>query len=149
MDDKIEAVAKIDQEYRSGEITRREAVQRLHMFVLDLAPGSLPGVEEVDTNELMKACEDIIAAYDAPARKARMEAKLAEAREALNRPEVQKLLTLQNLKKRACTGNRRKQSPLTESYTLWIQISGAGSNFKESCWQKKRTEGKQTGSVSS
>lgn len=74
-------------------------VQRLHMFVLDLAPGSLPSVEEVDTNELMKACEDIIAAYDAPARKARMEAKLAEAREALNRPEVQKLLTLQNLKK--------------------------------------------------
>lgn len=99
VDDKIESVAKIDQEYRSGEITRREAVQRLHMFVLDLAPGSLPGVEEVDTNELMKVCEDIIAAYDAPARKARMEAKLAEAREALNRPEVQKLLTLQNLKK--------------------------------------------------
>ena len=28
-----------------------------------------------------------------------LEAKLAEAREALNRPEVQKLLTLQNLKK--------------------------------------------------
>lgn len=99
VDDKIESVAKIDQEYRSGEITRREAVQRLHMFVLDLAPASLPGVEEVDTNELMKACEDIIAAYDAPARKSRMEAKLAEAREALNRPEVQKLLTLQNLKK--------------------------------------------------
>ena len=28
VDDKIESVAKIDQEYRSGEITRREAVQR-------------------------------------------------------------------------------------------------------------------------
>ena len=99
VDEKIEEVTKIDQEYRSGEITRREAVQRLHMFVLDLVPSSLPDVEEVDTNELMKACEDIIAAYDAPARKARMEAKLAEAREALNRPEVQKLLALQHLKK--------------------------------------------------
>ena len=33
VDEKIEAVAKIDQEYRNGELTRREAVQRLHMFV--------------------------------------------------------------------------------------------------------------------
>lgn len=80
VDEKIEAVAKIDQEYRNGEITRREAVQRLHMFVDDLAPGSLPDVEDVDTNDLMRACEDIITAYDAPARKARIEAKMAEAR---------------------------------------------------------------------
>ena len=36
---------------------------------------------------------------DAPARKARIEAKMAEAREALNRPELQKLLALYNLKK--------------------------------------------------
>lgn len=99
VDEKIEAVAKIDQEYRSWEITRREAVQRLHMFVDELAPGSLPDVEEVDTNDLMRACEDIITAYDAPARKARIEAKMAEAREALNRPELQKLLALYNLKK--------------------------------------------------
>ena len=66
---------------------------------LELAPGSLPDVEEVDTNDLMRACEDIITAYDAPARKARIEAKMAEAREALNRPELQKLLALYNLKK--------------------------------------------------
>ena len=99
VDEKIEAVAKIDQEYRSGEITRRGAVQRLHMVVDELAPGSLPDVEEVDTNDLMRACEDIITAYDAPARKARIEAKMAEAREALNRPELQKLLALYNLKK--------------------------------------------------
>lgn len=57
-------MAKIDQEYRNGEITRREAVQRLHMFVDDLAPGSLPDVEDVDTNDLMRACEVIITAYD-------------------------------------------------------------------------------------
>nr|DAD64203.1 MAG TPA: hypothetical protein [Caudoviricetes sp.] len=69
------------------------------MFVDDLAPGSLPNVEDVDTNDLMRACEDIITAYDAPARKARIEAKMAEAREALNRPELQKLLALYNLKK--------------------------------------------------
>lgn len=99
VDEKIEAVEKIDQEYRNGEITRREAVQRLHMFVDDLAPSSLPDVEDVDTNDLMRACEDIITAYDAPARKARIEAKMAEAREALNRPELQKLLALYNLKK--------------------------------------------------
>ena len=99
VDEKIEAVAKIDQEYRSGEITRREAVQRLHMVVDDVAPVSRPDVEEVDTNDLMRACEDIITAYDAPARKARIEAKMAEAREALNRPELQKLLALYNLKK--------------------------------------------------
>ena len=56
-------------------------------------------MEEVDTNDLMKACEDIITAYDAPARKARAEAKLSEARDLLNRPEVQKLLTMANMKK--------------------------------------------------
>ena len=99
VDDKIESVEKTSQQYQGGEITRRDAVQQLHMFVLDLAPGSLPDVESVDTNDLMKACEDIITAYDAPARKARLEAKLAEAREALSRPEVHKLLDLQRLKK--------------------------------------------------
>ena len=99
VDEKIEGIAATDKEYQAGEISRREAVERLHGFVEALAHGSLPGVEEVDTNDLMKACEDIITAYDAPARKARAEAKLSEARDLLNRPEVQKLLTMANMKK--------------------------------------------------
>lgn len=92
VDDKIEAVVETNRLYQAGEITRRDAVIRLHEFVSTLAPDSLPGVEDVDTNDLLKACEDIITVYDAPARKARIDAKMAEAREALNRPEMQKLL---------------------------------------------------------
>lgn len=92
VDEKIESVAETDRLYRSGDITRREAVIRLHEFVTELAPGSAPGVDEVDTNDLMKACEDIITAYDAPARKTRIDARMAEVKDALNRPEMQKLL---------------------------------------------------------
>lgn len=94
VDDGIEAMSKLDGQYKSGEITRRDAVHDMHMFVDGLLPGVLPPVEEVDTNDLLKACLDIISAYDAPARKARSEAKLKEAQELLARPEVQKLLTV-------------------------------------------------------
>lgn len=98
VDDGIEAMSKLDEKYKSGEITRRDAVHDMHMFVDGLLPGVLPPVEEVDTNDLLKACLDIIAAYDAPARKARSEAQLAEVKDLLSRPEVQKLLALANKK---------------------------------------------------
>ena len=94
VDDGIEAMSKLDNQYKSGEITRREAVIQMHSFVESLIPSALPAVDEVDTNDLLKACLDIISAYDAPARKARSEAKLKEAQELLARPEVQKLLTV-------------------------------------------------------
>ena len=48
----------------------------------------------------MRACMDIVNAYDAPARKARAEAKLAETRDLLNKPEIQKLLKLAELRKK-------------------------------------------------
>ena len=99
VDDLIEGIVQADKAYQNGEITRREAVAQLHQFVETLSPGALPAVDEVDTNELMKACEDIILAYEAPARKARLEARLSEARDVVNRPEVQKLLTLVQAKK--------------------------------------------------
>lgn len=94
VDDGIEAMSKLDEKYKSGEITRREAVHDMHMFVDGLLPDVLPPVEEVDTNDLLKACLDIIAAYDAPARKARAEAQLSEVKDLMARPEVQKLLTV-------------------------------------------------------
>lgn len=99
VDEGIEAMSKLDNQYRSGEITRRDAVVQMHNFVESLLPGVLPAVDEVDTNDLLKACLDIIAAYDAPARKAKSEAKLAEVKDLLARPEVQKLLTVANMKK--------------------------------------------------
>lgn len=92
VDDNIEAMSKLDEQYRSGAITRRDAVMQMHSFVESFAPGALPDVYEVDTNELMKAVVDIITAYDAPARKSRTESSLSEAREILTRPEVAKLL---------------------------------------------------------
>lgn len=99
VDDGIESMSKLDSQYEVGEITRREAVERMHGFVDGLVPGVLPAVEEVDTNELMRAVVDIITAYDAPAKKARNEAKLAEVREIMARPEIQKLLKLADMKK--------------------------------------------------
>lgn len=92
VDEGIESMSKLDAQQKSGEITRRDVVERMHSFVDGLLPGVLPTVDEVDTNDLLKACLDIIAAYDAPARKARAEAKLSEVKDLINRPEVQKLL---------------------------------------------------------
>lgn len=94
VDDGITALSVLDKQYRDGEITRREAVERMHSFVESLLPGALPGVEEVDTNDLMKVCADIISAYDAPARKARTDASISEIRDLLNRPEIAKMIEL-------------------------------------------------------
>lgn len=98
VDDGIETMSKLDGQYKAGEITRRDAVVQMHGFVDGLLPGVLPAVDEVDTNDLLKACLDIISAYDAPARKAKSEAQLAEVKDLLNRPEVQKLLAMANKK---------------------------------------------------
>lgn len=90
VDEQIEAVGSLDAEYNK-RMTRREVVERMHAFVEGFAPGAFPSLEEADTNELTAACTDIIAAYSAPARKAKNEAQMVELREVLNRPEVQKL----------------------------------------------------------
>ena len=99
VDDQIESMEGIDKRYSSGEITRREAMSQMHEFVESVAPGALPAIEEVDTNDLTKACLDIISAYDTPARKARSEAAVSEVKDLLARPEIAKLLALANLKK--------------------------------------------------
>lgn len=100
VDDNIEAISKLDWQYKAGEITRLDAVVQMHSFVNSLVPDVLPPVDEVDTNDLLKACLDIIASYDAPARKARSEAQLAEVKDLINRPEVQSLLkAAQSIKK--------------------------------------------------
>lgn len=98
VDDGIEEISKLDAQYESGEINRRDAVAQMHSFVEFLVPGVLPAVDEVDTNDLLKACLDIITAYDAPARKAKSEAQLAGVKDLLARPEVQKLLAVANKK---------------------------------------------------
>lgn len=100
IDDQIAGLVETDRAYQAGELTRREAVEKLRAFAVGLAPGCLPPLEEVDTNELMHTCMDIVNTYDAPARKARAEAKLTEARDILNKPEVQKLLKLAELQKK-------------------------------------------------
>lgn len=94
VDERIEEIGGLDAKYRAGETTRREAVETIHAFVEDMAPGAFPALEEADTNELMKASMDIIAAYDAPAQRARVEAQMGQARELLKNPEIQKLLTV-------------------------------------------------------
>lgn len=99
VDDGIETMSKLDEQYKAGEITRRDTVVQMHNFVESLIPGVFPAVEEADTNDLLKACLDIIVAYNEPARKARNEAKLSEARDILARPEIAKLLKLAEMKK--------------------------------------------------
>ena len=93
VDERIEAIAELSKSYAKKSITRREAVEQMHAFVDELAHGALPSVEEVDTNELFSACESIIEAYAAPARKAKNDAHMAELRDLLARSEVQKILT--------------------------------------------------------
>lgn len=91
VDEQIEAVGSLDAEYKAKRMTRREVVEKMYAFVEVFAPGAFPGLEEADTNELTAACTDIIAAYSAPARKAKNDAQMVELREVFNRPEVQKL----------------------------------------------------------
>lgn len=94
VDEGIEAMSKLYEQYNSKEITRRDVVLQMHNFVESIVPGAVPSVEEVDTNDLLKTCLDIITTYDAPARKARTEAKLSDVKELLARPEVQKILSV-------------------------------------------------------
>lgn len=94
VDEQIEAIGAMDDEYKAKRMTRREVVEKMHSFVEDFAPGAFPSLEEADTNELTAACTDIISAYAAPARKAKNDTQMAELREVLNRPEVQRLQTL-------------------------------------------------------
>lgn len=92
VDEQIEAIGALDNEYKAKRMTRREVVEKMHAFVEGFAPGAFPSLEEADTNELTAAYTDIISAYAAPARKAKNDTQMAELREVLNRPEVQKLL---------------------------------------------------------
>lgn len=99
VDDSIEEMSKLDTRYTTGEITRREAVEKMHAFVESLAPGALPAVEEVDTNDLFKACLDIISAYDTPARKMRIEAQLADIAELAKNKDVKDLVAVAKAKR--------------------------------------------------
>lgn len=94
VDEQIEEIGALDGRYRTGEASRREVVERIHAFVESMAPGAFPVLEEADTNELMKASVDIIAAYDAPAQRARVESQMSAARELLKNPDIQRLLTV-------------------------------------------------------
>lgn len=94
VDERIEEISGLDAKYKAGELTRRGVVEALHAFVDGLAPGCVPPLEEVDTNELLKVSMDIIAAYDGPAQRAKVESHMSSARELLKNPEIQKLLAV-------------------------------------------------------
>lgn len=94
VDEQIEEIGSLDGKYDAGEMSRRDVMEAVHAFVETMAPGAFPSLEEADTNELMKASLDIIAAYDVPAQKAKVEAQMSAARELLKNPEIQKLLSV-------------------------------------------------------
>lgn len=99
VDDSIETVVQANKQYEADEITRRGAAQQIHNFVESLAPGALPAMEDVDTNDLFKACLDIISAYDAPARKMRIEAQLADIAELAKNKDVKDLVAVAKAKR--------------------------------------------------
>lgn len=86
VDEQIEVMRNLDNEYQAREITRREVVEKMHAFVEHLIPGVVPPIEKVDINELTNACMDICKAYEEPVRKAQMD----ELRKMLSSAEVQK-----------------------------------------------------------
>lgn len=106
VDEQIEEVGSLDAEYKDKRMTRREVVERMHAFVEGFAPGAFPSLEEADTNELTAACTDIISAYSAPARKTHNDAQMVELREVMNRPELQKLLTMLNAMQNTCVAKK-------------------------------------------
>lgn len=92
VEEQIAAVGALDNEYKSGRLTIRETVEKMHAFVESFAPGAFPNLEETDINELNAAAISIIEAYNAPARKIKNDAQMVGVREIVNRPEVKKVL---------------------------------------------------------
>lgn len=99
VDEQIEEIGKLEEKYSSGVMTRRDVVEKMHGFIESLAPGSVPPIDEADTNDLLKTCIDIIKVYDEPARKVKLEAQLVEIRDLLNTPEIKKALELAKVRK--------------------------------------------------
>lgn len=99
VDEQIEEIGSLDGKYHAAVMSRRDVMEAIHAFVEAMAPGAFPSLEEADTNELLKASLDIIAAYDAPAQKAKVEAQMSATRELLKNPEIQKLLSVAPLLK--------------------------------------------------
>lgn len=85
VDAKIEEMSRLDGDYRNGNLTRLEVLTKMHTFVESLAPGSLPPLEKIDTNELTAACVDIIQVYDAALRKARIRARADGVQEIIQK----------------------------------------------------------------
>ena len=100
IDDKIEDLQKASAEYQSGEIKRREIVQKQFDFLAVCAPGAFDDMEKADTNELLAATIAVIESYNAPAIKAQTDAMLAQIRPVLNTPEMQKALLLLSAQKK-------------------------------------------------
>lgn len=88
IDERIEIVGNLASKYASGDMTRREVVQAQYDFIERLLPGTLPDVTEVDTNELLKICVDVINVYNAPAMEAQAEAEASKIRKLMAKAEV-------------------------------------------------------------
>ncbi|WP_251319020.1 hypothetical protein [Flintibacter muris] len=94
VNEQIAEFSEIDKMQNAGELTLRQAVEKIYAFVENMAPGAFPEFEETDTNELNKAAFDIIYAYNAPMTKAKIESQMSAARELLKNTEIQKLLAV-------------------------------------------------------
>lgn len=98
VDDKIEHIQSIGKRYAAGEINRRECVAEQYEFVQSLImPGTIgKDVEEVDTNDLLKWCLDILNAYNEPVRKVQADAAMAEVDALMNRPGMDRVIKAAN-----------------------------------------------------
>lgn len=94
INERIAEFSEIESKQSVGELTLREAVEKIYAFVENMVPGAFPELEETDTNELNKAAIDIIYAYNAPMVKAKLESQVSAARELLKNPDIQKLLAV-------------------------------------------------------
>lgn len=94
IDEQMENINEKCIERDKGQIKRTEFVPYLYNFVTYIVPECLPPIEEIDTNDLEKAAIDILMAYDEPNRKIRNDAQMADVKDLMSRPEVQKLLKM-------------------------------------------------------
>ena len=110
VDDKIEHIQSIGKRYAAGEINRRECVTEQYEFVQSLiTPGTIgKDVEEVDTNDLLKWCLDILNVYNEPVRKAQTDAAMAEVDALMNRPGMDKVIKAVNAAQMARSINNLK-----------------------------------------
>ena len=94
MDALINRMSEIEKIVARGEISRNESLREQYDFVSKCIPESMPELSEIDMADLEVARMEIVAAYNEPVIRAKINTIADSVGAIVNRPEIKKLLLL-------------------------------------------------------